>query len=140
MTNFCHSCKFYTLTINFSEVWPTKIFGLHLRNVLNTPQRHLENMLTRTLSFDDTSRKGLEDIFVRRLEDVLKTSSKLLEDVMEAFFQDVLKTSWRRFEDVFARHLRRLEDVLKTYDQGEYVGLDQDFLKTSWRRLLKTYE
>ena len=88
-------------------------------------------MLTRTLSFDDTSRKGLEDIFVRRLEDVLKTSSKLLEDVMEAFFQDVLKTSSRRFEDVFARHLRRLEDVLKTYDQGEYVGLDQDFLKTS---------
>ena len=42
--------------------------------------------------------------------------------------QNVLKTSWRCLEDVFAR---RLEDVLKTYDQDDYVGLDQDVLKTS---------
>ena len=34
--------------------------------------------------------------------------------------EDVLKMSWRRFED-----------VLKTYDQDEYIGLDQDVLKTS---------
>ena len=26
---------------------------------------------------------------------------------------------------------RRLEDVLKTYGQDEYIGLDQDVLKTS---------
>ena len=72
--------------------------------------------------------KRLEDVFARRLEDILKTS-----------WQDVLKTSWKR-----------LEDVLKTYSQDEYIGLDQDVfwrrkakanifvLKTSWRRLLKT--
>ena len=45
--------------------------------------------------------KILEEVFARRLEDVLKTSSK------------------------------RLEDVLKTYGQDEYIGLDQDVVKTS---------
>ena len=50
----------------------------------------------------------------------------------------VLKTSWRCLEDVFAR---RLEDVLKTYSQDEYIGLDQDVLKTSSEdvRLRRTY-
>ena len=43
----------------------------------------------------------------------MKTSSKCLEDV--------LKTPWRR----------RLEDLLKTYGQDEYIGLNQDVLKTS---------
>ena len=35
-----------------------------------------------------------------------------------------------------------IEDVLKTYDEDEYIDLDQDVLKASWRRrcLLKTYE
>ena len=37
-----------------------------------------------------------------------------------------MKTSWRR-----------LEDVLKTYGQDEYVGLDQDVLKTPWTRKAK---
>ena len=34
-----------------------------------------------------------------------------------------------------------LQDVLKTYGQDEYIGLDQNVLKTSWRRfedVLKT--
>ena len=31
-----------------------------------------------------------------------------------------------------------LEDVLKTYGQDEYIGLNQDVLKASSRRLLKT--
>ena len=52
-----------------------------LKNVLNTSQRHLEDMLTRTLSLDDTSRKGLEDVLKASLQD-LKISWK-----------DVLKTS-----------------------------------------------
>ena len=34
---------------------------------------------------------------------------------------------------------RHLEEVLKTYSQDEYIGLDQDVLKTSSRRLLKTW-
>ena len=48
-----------------------------------------------------------------------------LENVLKKFLQDVRKTSWRH-----------LENVLKTYDQDNFVGLDQ----MSWRRLLKTYE
>ena len=72
--------------------------------------------------------KRLEEIFARRLQDVFKTSWISLESV--------LKTSWRYLEDVFTR---RLEDVLKTswqdilitYDQDDYAGLNQDVLKTS---------
>ena len=61
-----------------------------------------------------------------------------LEQVLKTSLQDALKTSWRCLEDVFAR---RLEDVLKTYSQGEYIGLDQDVLKTSSEdvRLRQTY-
>ena len=34
-------------------------------------------------------------------------------------------------QDAFLQDaLRRLEDVLKTHDQGECTGLDQDVLKT----------
>ena len=108
--------------------------------------------------------KRLEDIFARRLQDVLKTFLqdflitfwRRLEDILPrrlegvlkmswGRFQNVLKTSWRCLENIFPR---RLEDVLKTYDQDEYIGLDQDILrrhmtkanifvliKTSWRRL-----
>ena len=56
-----------------------------------------------------------------------------------------------RLENVLKTFSKRLEDVLKTYDQDEYIGLDQDvfwrrvnkanifiLMKTSWRRLLKT--
>ena len=78
----------------------------------------------------------LEDVFVRRLENVLE---RRLEDVLKTFLQDVLRMSWRRLEDVFARRLedvlkmswKRLDDVLKTYDQDEYIGLDQDVFKLS---------
>ena len=67
--------------------------------------------------------------------------------------EDVLKMSWKRLEDVLKTSWKRLEDDLKTYDQDEYVRLDEDvfvfwrrmskanilvLIKTSWRRLLKT--
>ena len=42
------------------------------------------------------------------------------ENVLKAFLQDVWKMSWKL-----------LEETLKTYDQDEYIGLDQDVLKTS---------
>ena len=80
-----------------------------------------------------------------RLEKFLKTS---LQDVLKMSWwrlQNVLKTSWRCLEDVFAR---RLEEVLKTYGQDEYIGLGQNvfcrrkakanifaLIKTFWRRL-----
>ena len=57
--------------------------------------------------------KGLEDIFTKCLEDVFKTS-----------WRRFYKTSWRHFKEPW-------RDVLKTYDQNEYIGLDQDVLKTS---------
>ena len=87
------------------------------------------------------------------LKDVLKTCYQeqinlmiRLENVLKTL-EDVLKMSWRYLEDGFARRLvlvrcleenvlkktswRRLEDVLKTYGQDEYISLDQDVLKTS---------
>ena len=106
------------------------VFAVHLTNMLNTSQRLVnKNSLTWWYVFK-TSWRCLQDVFARRLEDVLKTSWRRLEDVLKTFLQDVLKTSWKR-----------LEDVLKTYSQDEYIGLDQDVLKTSSEdvRLRRTY-
>ena len=107
-----------------------KMSWRRLQNVLKTSWRCLEDVFARR--FEDVLKmpsKRLSKMSWRRLENVLKTSSKCLEDVLKSSWQDVLKTSWKR-----------LEQVLKTYDQDEYIGLNQDVLKTSWRRLLKTYE
>ena len=71
--------------------------------------------------------RHLEDVFItswRRLEDALKRSWRRFKDVLKTSskcLEDVLKTSWSR----------RLEDLLKTYGQDEYIGLNQDVLKTS---------
>ena len=61
-----------------------------------------------------------ENVLKRSLQDLLKTSSKRLENV--------LKTSSKRLEDVLKTPRRRL---LKMYELGEYIRLDQDVLKTS---------
>ena len=107
MRNLYHTCKFSTLTINFSVVWPRQIVDLG-------------KQFTLMIRPESTFARPLEDIFKmswRHFEDVLKTPSRRLEDV--------LKTSWRR-----------LEGVLKTswrlaYGQDEYIDLDQDVLKIS---------
>ena len=80
---------------------------------------------------------------------MLNTSRRLVNKnsltgwyLLKTFLQDVLKTSWRCLEYIFARRLedvlkaswKRFEDVLKTYEQDEYIGLDQDVF---WRRLTK---
>ena len=80
----------------------------------------------------------LEQVLKISLQDVLKTSWRCLEDVLKMFWKRLSKKSWRRLEDVLKTSWKRLKDVLKTYDQEEYVGLDQDVLKTFWRRILKT--
>ena len=83
--------------------------------------------------------------FSRRPEDVLKTSSKRPEDVLQMSWRRFCKTSWRRLEKILKTSWKRLEtfwkDVLKTYSQDEYIGLDQDVLKTSSEdvRLRRTY-
>ena len=61
-----------------------------------------------------TSWKCLEDIFARLLQHVLDTSSRHL-----------CKTNIFLLIKTFSRRL------LKTYEQGEYIDLDQDVLKTS---------
>ena len=103
--------------------------------MLNTPRRLVnENSLTcwyllkaswRRLC--KTSWRCLEDVFARRLVDVLKTSWRGLGKTSWRCLEDVFKTSWRGFEDV-------LEDVLKT--SLRCLG------RASWRHLegiLKTY-
>ena len=127
MGNFYHTCKFSTVTINFSELWARQILHLYkqfnlmirLGNVLKTSFQDVLKMSWRRVQKDlKISWRCLEDVSARRLEDLLQTS-----------WQDVLKTSWKR-----------LDDFLKTYGKDEYVGLDKDVFKTSSRRLLKTYD
>ena len=80
----------------------------------------------------------LEDVFARRLEDVLKTSLKRLEDVLKMSGRHFS----RRFEDVLKTFRRRLEGVLKTFWRSLQIILEtswQDVLKRSWRHLVKTY-
>ena len=72
-----------------------------------------------------------------RLENVLKIS---LQDALKMSWRHFCKTccwgrlckkSWRCLEDVLEMSSKRLEDILKTYGQDEYIGLDQDVFKTS---------
>ena len=94
---------------------------IRLEKVLKMSGRRLQNVLTRRL----------EDVLKtswRLLENVLKTSSRCFEDVFTRRLQNVFKTFWRRLDKT---SWIRLEDVLKTYDQDEYIGLDQDVLKKS---------
>ena len=60
-----------------------------------------------------------------------KTSSKRLKDVLKMPWRRFCMMYWRRLKNVFKASWKYLEDVLKTYRQDEYIGLDQDVLKTS---------
>ena len=82
----------------------------------------------------------LENFLKTSSQDVMMTSWRCLEDVFARHLEEVLKTYWRRLEDVFETSSRCPKDVLKTYGQEEYIGLDQDVLRTSSRCLLKTYD
>ena len=127
MRNFYHYCKFCTLVINISEVWPS------VDNRLCKISRRLVNKNSLTWwNILKTSWKYLCKRPWRRLEDILKRSwrrfCKTSDDGAKMSWKCLGKTSWRCLEDVFAR---RLEDVLKIYGQDEYIGLDQNVLKTS---------
>ena len=90
MGNFYHTCRYSTLTIKFSEVWPRQIIYLGKQFYL---MKRLENIL----------KTSLQNVLKKSCQDVLKMSWRLL--------QNVLKTSSKRLEDVFAR---RLEDGIKS--------------------------
>ena len=86
MIKFCHTCRFSTLTINFSEVWPRQILDL-------------EKQLNRMIRLENVLKTSLQDILKmpsKSLEDVFKTSWRCLEDFLKTFLQDVLKMFWRR--------------------------------------------
>ena len=86
-------------------------------------------LFTKALLLSQRTFFGLQDVLKTCSRHVFKTSSKRLQ--RNNFSSS--KTSWRRLEDVWARRLcwswsRRL---LKMYEVGEYIRLDQDVLKTS---------
>ena len=117
MRNFCHSCKYCTLNRSVTKTNPSVD-----NRLWSTPQKRFE-YVSKT-SWERVNKNSLTLLYV------LKKSWWRL--------QNLLKTSWRCLEDIFARCL---EDVLKTYSQDEYIGLDQDVLKTSSEdvRLRRTY-
>ena len=124
LRHFHHTCKFSTLTINFSEVWPWQMLELgkqfnlmiHFEDVLKVSWRWLCKTIW----------PNVLKISWRRLKDVLKMSRRRFwKSVLKASprrLQDVLKTSWRRLrkrywrclDDVFAKKTpwKRVEDVL----------------------------
>ena len=149
MRKFYHSCKFYTLAIDFSEGYPRQILDLGKQfNLMISLENILKTSLPDVLKISWIRFEGVFKTSWRHLEDVLKT---FLQDVLKTFWrrlEDTLKTLWRRLQDVLERLLedvlkmywKRLKNILKTHSQGRYIGLDQDVLKAPWRRLLKTYD
>ena len=136
MRNFYLTCKFCTLTINFSEVVLPRQIPLYitifrkerLRNVLKTSRKQEQFKLM----------IRLENVTKISLQDVLKASWRCLEDVFARRLKDVLKTSWLCLEDgwpirIYWSWSNRLEEVMKTSSE--------DVLKTSSEdiRLRRTY-
>ena len=73
------------------------------------------------------------DIFIGRLENVLKTSWRdqfPLRDTSWTHLENVLKTFWRGLQDVLTRaNFARCQDVVKMRDQVEHIRTD--LFKTS---------
>ena len=89
--------------------------------VLNTSWRRVnKNELTWWYVLE-TAWRCLENIFARRIKDVLKTSWRL---VLKTFLQNALKTSWRRLENVSKTFWRRMTKT------NIFV-----LIKTSWKCL-----
>ena len=137
MENFYHTCKFSTLTTNFSELWPREIFDLgkqfnlmiHLGNVLKTSLQNVLKMSWRLFCKTSSRRRSWRHF--------CKTFSRRLEDVLKTFLQDVFKTSWKHRENVLERCL---ENVLKTSWKCMSKTNVLVLIRTSSRRLLITYE
>ena len=121
------SCKFRTLTIN-----PSVNNGFcrqRLTNLLNTSQRLVNKINLTWWYVFKTSWKCLQDVFARRLEDVLKRSCKRLEDV----WTRGIYWSWpRRFEDVLKTSC---EDVwlMRIYSSSRRLHQDECLLGLSYK-------
>ena len=127
MRNFYYTCKFCTLTINFSEIWPRQIL------LKITILEIVEDVLKK---------------FSESLEDVLKMSWRRLEDVLKMPWRSFCKTSWRRLENVLKTSWRRMIKAnILTLIKASWRCLEDVFwrrmskanifvlIKTSWRRL-----
>ena len=79
------------------------------------------------------------DIFIVRLENVLKTSWQdqfPMRDTFWRHLENVLKTFWRGLQDVLTRpNFARCQDVVKMRDQVEYIRTDLIF----WRQRRTTF-
>ena len=89
----------------------------------------LEDLLTRTISLDDTS-----------CENILKTISKRLKDVLKMSWRCFRKTSWRRFEGIWPRPILVLT---KASSEGAklrriYSSWSRRLEDVFWRRKRKT--
>ena len=136
-----HTCRFSTLTINFSQEFPRQILELGKQfNLMIRLQNILKASLQDVLKMSWRCLEGVLKTFWRHLEDVLKTSSKRFEDVFKTYWRRLGKTSWRRLEDAWPRRIywswsRRLEDAF--WRQMTKVNIFV-LIKTSWKRRRKT--
>ena len=121
---------------------------------LNTAQQTFVLMKTssRRLGQDQyiclgyTSSRHLQDVLLRRLQNVFKTSSRRLAKTSPKRFQDVFKTSCKKVSKTSSRHLqdvsktssKRLQDVFKMSSRRLEKRL-QDTFKTSCKDLFKTF-
>ena len=120
--------------------------------MLNASQRLVNKTRLTWWYIFKTSWRCLQDVFARRLEDVLKTSWRHLENVLKTSWrrlENVLKTSWRRMDKtnilvltktswrrwlirIYSSSSRRLEGVLKKSFEDEDERRPQDaFIKTN---------
>ena len=101
-------------------------------------RRRLQDVLIKTNIFLSVIR--LQDVLLRRLQNVFKTScKKRLQEILTSArrFQNIFKTSSRHLQDVL---LRRFQDVLKKSCKNVFKTSSrrlQDVLKTSSRHLAK---
>ena len=131
---------------------------------MKTPWRRLEDVFR--LGLQKTSSRRLQDEYIlinhtssedvfktssRRFQEVFRTSSRRFQDIFKISWknvfktpsrhiQDVLKTSSRHLANTSWRHLRRLQDVFKTYHQVKPFLLASlwEVLKMFVKRTAKT--
>ena len=106
MRNFYPFCNFFTLVINFSEVWPSQIllsinvYAVRLRNVFNTSQRRVKkDSLNWSNILKTTFQQNILNMFWRRLEDVWlrRVYSSRWRRLLKTKSKDFFKTASRRF-------------------------------------------
>ena len=101
LRHFHHTCKFSTLTINFSEVWPWQML-------------ELGKQFNLMIHFEDVLKVSWRWLCKTIWPNVLKISWRRLKDVLKMSRRRFWKRYWRCLDDVFAKKTpwKRVEDVL----------------------------